>query len=360
MPDLPIRLIDHLRRIGARAIARLPASVQVRLSGEPPVVVDGLTLDPHVQFVRADRNRRGQPGLCEPSVEAGRARYRHETRAFRGPITPVASVRDFDIPGGDGQPMRVRHYAPEPSGGARPLTVYLHGGGFTIGDLDTHDEPCRILCRHGETHVLSIGYRLAPEHPFPAALDDTLAALRWAQSHAAELGADPARVAIGGDSAGGTLAAVASRLTARKGTPPAAQLLIYPATDSETERPSRALFGEGYFLSRADHDAFTRYYTGGTGVPRADPRVSPLRATDLRRLPPALVITAGFDFLRDEGEAYGQALMAAGNTVRMERRPGLGHGFIHMTGVTPAARRAMIRAAHDWRTLLEERPRRSG
>ena len=352
MNDAPIRLREHLQRVVARALGRLPAGVQVRLSGEPPVRVDELTLDPHVQIVRALRRRRGVPGLCEPSPEAGRARYRRESLVFRGPPTPVGTVRDFEIPGGAG-PVRVRHYAPPSTESPRPLTVYLHGGGFVIGDLDTHDEPCRILCRHGAAHVLSVEYRLAPEHPFPAGLDDARAALRWARAHAAALGADSARVAIGGDSAGGNLAAVAARLATDEGRPPFAQLLIYPATDSETPRPSQALFGDGYFLSQADRDAFSRYYLEGTGIDGADPRVSPLHA-DLSGLPPALVVTAGFDMLRDEGEAYAEALRAAGSPARLLRVPGMGHGFIHMTGVTPAARAAMIQVARDWRALLDD------
>jgi acetyl esterase len=197
-----------------------------------------------------------------------------------------------------------------------------------------------------------VDYRLAPEHPFPAALDDTLAALRWAQAHAAELGADPARVAVGGDSAGGNLAAVASQLTVRD-RPPFAQLLIYPATDSETERPSQKLFSEGYFLSQGDRDAFARYYLEGTGVTGDDPRVSPLLAPDLSGLAPALVVTAGFDILRDEAEAYRDALAAAGTPARLTCLSAHGHGFLHMTGVSPGARAAMVRVAEDWRSLLE-------
>jgi acetyl esterase len=349
-PDRPLRLADRVERLVARVLVRLPPRVQVLLSGEPAVSVDGRTLDPHVQLVRALRRRRNRGGLCEPTPEEARARFRREGVLFRGPVTPVASVRDFDIPG-PGGPLRVRHYGPD-AREPRPLTVYLHGGGYVIGDLDTHDEACRILCRHAGVHVLSVDYRLAPEHPFPAALDDTLAALRWAQAHAAELGADPARVAVGGDSAGGNLAAVASQLTARE-RPPFAQLLIYPPTDSETERPSQELFSEGYFLSQGDRDAFARHYLEGTGVTGDDPRVSPLFAPDLSGLAPALVVTAGFDILRDEAEAYRDALEAAGTPARLTCLSAHGHGFLHMTGVSPGARAAMVRVAEDWRALLE-------
>lgn len=348
--DRPVTRAEHLQRMVARAFGKLPGSVLVRLSGRPPVVMDGQTLDPHVQWVLSMRGRRGHRGLVEPTPQLGRARFRRECRAMGMPATPVGSVRDFEIPGPAG-PLQVRHYAPaddEP----RPLTVYLHGGGFTIGDLDTHDEPCRILCREGRMHVLSVDYRLAPEHPFPAAPDDAMAALRWAQAHAAELGADPARVAVGGDSAGGNLAAVLS-IEAAHDRPPAAQLLIYPATDSETRRPSEAKFSDDFFLSMASRHGFSHCYTGATRHTGMEWRVSPLRAPELGGLAPALVVTAGFDILRDEGDEYARALTAAGTRTEHVRFPSLGHGFLHMTTITPAARAAMVRIAHGWRELLD-------
>jgi acetyl esterase len=335
---MSLRVQDRLRYFVARAISRLPDAVKIRLSGEAPVIVDGQQLDPQVQLLRAVRRKLGVHGLLEPSIERGRARYRHETNNFRGPMTKVAAVRDFTIGS-----LRVRHYSP----GVRnaPLTVYLHGGGFTIGDLDTHDEPCRILCHHGDTHVLSIDYRLAPEHPFPAALEDTAVALAWAQENAASLGADPDRVGIGGDSAGANLATVVARLTSRK---PAAQLLFYPPTDGTARPPSYDFFGEGFFLSCADRDGFGRAYA----APGPDSRASPLLAPDLAVLPAALLITAGFDILRDEGEAYAEALRLAGVAVQSRRYPGLGHGFIHLTGVCTTARDAVREIAREWGAFL--------
>ena len=268
-------LCERLQLALLRAIGRLPARLQTWLGGGP-VRVDGETLDPMVQIVRGVRRRRNPYGLVEPTPEIARQRFRHETLAFRGRVTPVGAVRDFTIPGGAG-PLPARHYAPAASH-AQPLVVYLHGGGWVIGDLDTHDEPCRILCAHARMHVLSVDYRLAPEHPFPDALDD-----------------------------------------ARAGTPPAAQLLVYPPTDSVTPRPSQSLFGFGYFLSRVDREEFSRHYLGGTGATGADPRVSPLLGRDLAGQPPAFVVTAGFDLLRDEGEAYAAALEAAGTPVQLGR-----------------------------------------
>ena len=343
-------LADRIEGLAIRAIARLPPAVAVRLSGEPAVTSERMTLDPHVQLARAVRRRRSPHGLCEPTLEAARARYRRETLVAQWPRTPVAAVADFEIEGGAGQALRVRHYAPEEGRGA-PLTVYLHGGGFVIGDLETHDEPCRILCREGRMHVLAVEYRLAPEHPLPAAIDDAGAALCWAQAHAVELGADPAAVGIGGDSAGANLATVVSIL-ARGGRPPAAQLLVYPPADSLTERPCQSLYGAGYFLDQADRDAFEGHYLEGTGLDGGDWRVSPLFADDHSGLPPALLVTAGFDLLRDEGEAYGDALEAAGSPVRRLRLDAHGHGFVHMTGVSPGARRAMEEVARAWREVL--------
>jgi acetyl esterase len=349
-----ISLSDRVQRLLVRVLARLPGSVQVRLSGRPPTVVDGQALDPQLQFVISVRRRRNPYGYVEPTVEEGRARLRHETAVFGVPRTAVGSVRDFTI-SGDGGPLRVRHYAPLAGDKRpRPLTVFLHGGGFAVGDLDTHDEPCRLLCRNGDTHVLSVDYRLAPEHPFPAALDDTLTALQWAQANAGSLGADPTRVALGGDSAGGNLTAVASRLAARERRPPVAQLLIYPATDSETPRPSQALFGHGYLLDQRDREAFSGLYLCGTGLSGTDPRVSPLLAEDLGELPPALVVIAGFDILRDEGDAYAEALRAAGTSVRTIREPGLSHAFLNMTAVVPAAHRATVAIGEAWRAMLAE------
>ena len=330
-------------------MAHLPDRVKIWLSGTPPVIVDGQQLDPQMQLLRSLRRRNPRPGLVEPTVTAGRARYRRETLAFRGPVTKVGAVRDIEIPGPAGA-LRARHYAPLDQSAA-PLTVYFHGGGFVLGDLDTHDEPCRLLCRYAGVHLLSVEYRLAPENPFPAALDDAAAALRWAQTNAATLGANPIGVSIGGDSAGANLSAVVSRLASRENAP-RAQLLIYPPTDGTTPRRSYELFGDGFFLSEKDRRAFGRFYAG-TKPHEVDARRSPLLASDLSNLPPALIVTAGFDLLRDEGEAYAKALADAGNTSRLKRYPGLGHGFIHMTGVCSGARRAMIDVAREWRALLD-------
>jgi acetyl esterase len=212
-----------------------------------------------------------------------------------------------------------------------------------------------VLCRHAGVHVLAVEYRKAPEHPFPAAVHDARAAFAWAAEHARELGADPGRTAVGGDSAGGNLSAVVSRLAKRDGGPaPALQLLIYPATDIEHELPSVGLFGEGFYLTRADRDWYHAQYLDGRT--EDDPLDSPLLEGDLSGLPPALVATAAFDPLRDEGEAYAQALRDAGVPVVARRFRGLVHGFINMTALNPASHDALVEIAGGVRSLLSIRP----
>ena len=295
------------------------------------------------------------PAHGNPEPAEVRARVHHEALMFSLVKTEVGGVRELQVDGAAGK-LRARHYWPPRAGasGKQPLLVFLHGGGFVICDLDTHDEACRILCRHAQIQVLSIAYRLAPEHPFPAAVDDALVAFRWAVEHAGELGADPDRVVVGGDSAGGNLSAVTSQLAAHNAGPtPALQLLIYPATDlTEARTASGRLFGDGFFLTENDRQWSTRHYFAGTEADRSDPRASPALADDPSGLAPAIVVTAGFDPLRDEGEAYAEALRQAGTPAVSYRTPELIHGFINMTPV-PAARDAMLRLSEMVRASLE-------
>jgi acetyl esterase len=342
-----------MQYIAVRLLAQVPDRMKIALSGEPAIVVEGQQLDPMVQLLRASRRRRGFQGLIHPSIEAGRRRYRRETRDFRGPATAVRDVRELTIDGPAGA-LRLRHYIPDSTVAPVGLLVYLHGGGFVIGDLETHDEPCRILCRHGATHVLSVDYRLAPEHPFPAAVEDATAAFAWACANASTLGCDPGRVSIGGDSAGANLAAVVA-LSAPVECRPAAQMLIYPATEVGVSRPSQSLFGDGYLLTRRDCTAFFRHYVGDSRT--TDARVAPAAMGNLSAAPPAFVVIAGFDVLRDEGEAFAAALGDAGVAVRLERCLAFEHGFIHLTGICPSVRRAMHRIGHEWSAFVDQQRR---
>jgi acetyl esterase len=331
----------------ARLLDRAPAAIRLLLSRRSRVRIDGQTLDPTLQLAAALRPQHDRGREIREHPLRARAALRRDALAFRGPSTPVGAVRDLTVEGAAG-PLDARLYTPV-GADCPPLLVYFHGGGFSQGDLDTHDEPCRILCREAGHVVLSVAYRLAPEHRFPAAAEDACAAFRWAQAHADALGANPARIGAGGDSAGGTLAAVAAQAF-RDDRPPVGQLLIYPSTDTPTDRPSRHRF-DGFFLPDASRAAYHHVYTEGTGTDERDPRLSPIYG-DLAGLAPALLVTAGFDVLRDEGEAYADALREAGSPVEAYREPSLVHGFVNMTGFSRAARRATVALAHRWRALV--------
>ena len=294
------------------------------------------------------------PPVEELPVAAARERLAHDARVFAGARFRVAEVRDLEIAGGDGR-LPARLYvgagAPTPS----PLLVYFHGGGWTLGSVESHDNVCRFLATEAGIRVLSIGYRLAPESRFPAAADDAIASFRDAVARVAELGADPERVAVGGDSAGGNLAAVCC-LDARgsHGPEPCFQLLIYPAVQlGDRKRPSYTLFGEGFFLTTAEMDWFDAHYLGPDPESAArDPRAAPLRAEDHSSLPPALVVVAGYDPLRDEGIDYAERLREAGVDVELQRAPGLPHGFANAAGLGRAAPAAMREVAASLRRAL--------
>ena len=230
MPRLPVtaRAGIRVQQWIAHALDALPPAAQVQLSGRPPVELDGDTLDPATQLALAMLERRREPPPETLTPAQARLARRRLSAVYAGKPTPVGAVSDLQLEHDGAGPTRARHYAPRELGEPHPLLVYYHGGGFTYGDLDTHDGLCRILCRHAGAHVLAVDYRLAPEDPFPAAVDDARTALRWAFAHAADLGADPRRIGVGGDSAGGNLAAVVSQLAGRDGgPPPVLQLLIY-------------------------------------------------------------------------------------------------------------------------------------
>ncbi|HET6699128.1 MAG TPA: alpha/beta hydrolase [Nocardioidaceae bacterium] len=297
-------------------------------------------VDPHVAGLLQFLADSGTPPVHASSPEQARDAFRALAVGLRQPqhVVPVRRTCETTVPGGDGErPARI--YRPEVDGPV-PTVVLFHGGGWVIGDLDTHDNMARSICRDAAAVVVSVDYRLAPEAPFPAGLEDALAATRWAAEHLDELGGD-ARLAVAGDSAGGNLAAVvAQQLRDADGPELAAQFLVYPATDAPGEYASRIENGEGYFLELATMEWFIGHYAAVPAT-RADPRISPLRAESLRGLPPAVVVTAEYDPLRDEGEAYAAALRAAGVPTEVRRFEGMIHGFFDMGPLSPGAQEAV-------------------
>ncbi|MCY1345491.1 Acetyl esterase [compost metagenome] len=275
------------------------------------------------------------------------ADYRAALAAMPGfaPGDAIAAQQDLTLDGAAG-PLQARLYRPDDSA-ALPLVIYFHGGGFVLCGLDSHDNICRSLARRSGALVLSVDYRLAPEARFPAAADDAVAAVRWAAAHAVQLGADPSRIAVAGDSAGGNLAAVACQQLRGSGIALRHQLLLYPYLDCTDAAAGSASYREcatGYFLSAAELDWYRAQYLANP-ADAADVRASPLRQRDLHRLPSTTIITAGFDPLRDQGEAYGEALQRAGNSATVRRWPGQFHGFISMQGAIDAASDALDAAA---------------
>lgn len=293
----------------------------------------------------------GRPRLNTLPHAAGRKMVDKMSEDSEAAPPAVASVDDgaFAGPGGE---IHFRRYRPLGSApGPLPTLVYYHGGGFVIGTIETHDSTCRRLANRSCCQVISIDYRLAPEHPFPTPIDDGIAAFRHIRDNAASFEADPARIAVGGDSAGGAMAAVVCQ-SCRNGAEkmPAFQMLIYPATDSSRESASRKAFAEGYFLTKELIDWFWNAYAP-PGTDLADLRLSPLLAKDFAGLPPAFVLTAGFDPLRDEGRAYANRLIDAGVKTTYVNYPGTIHGFFSLTrflhqGIKANDEAAAVLAAH--------------
>ncbi|PZW37843.1 acetyl esterase [Humitalea rosea] len=287
------------------------------------------------------------------SPEEARASYMAGREATMPAPMPVAEVRDIAIPGPHGAiPLRLYRPATAPASGS-PALAFFHGGGWVLGNLESHDGVCRHLAGRSGCVVVAVDYRLAPEHKFPGALDDAFAATRWLAAEALALGLDPTRLAVGGDSAGGNLAAAACLLAREAGGSPAIafQLLLYPATDFAMDTGSHRSFGEGHLLTRANMVWFRDHYLNHPGE-AADWRASPLRAASLAGLPPAYVLTASHDPLRDEGEAFALRLVEAGIPVTLWRVPGLIHGFLPMGKAIAASGAALDRVAAALRAGL--------
>ncbi|BBZ38435.1 alpha/beta hydrolase [Mycobacterium conspicuum] len=333
----PTRLTSRLQgvvtSVGVKVIPWVPPGAARVLSGGRAVIIDGNTLDPTLQLMLSGLHAVGIDGLAiDDDVAVSRAQMREMVVGMPGPQIHV-TVDDLALPGPAGE-IPARHYRPATgpdTDQATDLLVFYHGGGWSLGDLDTYDALCRLTCRDAGIQVLSIDYRLAPEHPAPAAIEDAYAAFEWAYEHGAELGARPGRVAVGGDSAGGNLAAVVCQLARDAGGPaPILQWLLYPRTDFTAQTRSLGLFASGFLLTKRDMDFFESQYLRGSGLDKTDPRVSPARAESLSGLAPALIAVAGFDPLRDEGESYAAALRAAGTPVDLRALGSLTHGFANL------------------------------
>ena len=322
------------QRLVVRKLLSLPTPVLRLMSGGGVVYQGGRTLDPRLQYLASQA--RNAPAMITLSPEEARRTSAAALDVMRGAPEPGVRIEPLTIagPGGD---IRARVYRPETQSPEAPVMVFAHMGGGVIGDLETSQIFCGILARTARAPVISVDYRLAPEHRFPAGLEDTLAAYRYARDHANDFGAPRDKAAIGGDSIGGNFAAVVCQELKRLGEPqPALQLLVYPCVDVACDSASMTTYADAFPLNRATMDWFMGHYMGPGDSP-ADPRLSPLRTPDLTGLAPAVVVTAGFDPLLDQGEAYAQRLKAAGVPTVYRCYDSLAHAFLSFTGVVPCA-----------------------
>jgi acetyl esterase len=309
-------------------------------------------LDPQIEVIIALVKKANAPEYWQLTPDQAREQYqlRVAKLALR---EEIFRSEDRRVPG-PSKDIPVRIYTPRPPkpGEKFPILVWYHGGGFVIGSLDTHDSACRLLANRSECIVVSVDYRLAPEYKFPAGVDDCMAALNWVVRHASEFGGDPNCLAVGGDSAGANLATVVAIMSRDAGQPKLAmQLLLYPCVAPEPESPSHRKFAEGYLLTRKTMTWFYQLYLR-TKTDLKDFRFAPLVADDLSNLPPALVIVAGYDPLRDEGVDYARRLIEAGNAVNLVNYEGMIHGFFLMGGAVDAAKRAVAESAQALRNAF--------
>jgi acetyl esterase/lipase len=311
-----------------------------------------MPVDPQVEWVLARIREAGSPEYWQMTPQQARDWHNRKAGLLDVKPEPVFNVEDRTIssPATD---IPVRIYTPRASDGALPVLVWLHGGGHVVGSLDSYDALCRQLALQADCIVVSVDYRLAPEHKFPAGVDDSIAALEWAGLHAADFGGDPARLAVGGDSAGANLASVCAILARDAGGPRLCfQLLVYPRTAADETLPSHHEFAEGYLLTRKTILWFHDHYRS-SDADRHDFRYAPLICRDLSRLPPALVIVGEYDPLRDDGIAYATRLEQAGNAVELTQYPGMIHPFFSMSGAVDAGKRAIRQASSALKRAFE-------
>jgi acetyl esterase/lipase len=317
-----------------RALLSLPTPILRGLAGGGVTHVGGRTLDPRFQFLAA-QGAKG-PALSDFPADIARAGSAQSLLPVQGRPEPGVRIEPMSVPGAEGD-IRARAYHPKDQDPTAPLLVFAHFGGGVIGDMDTCEVFCTLLARVARCVVLSVDYRLAPEHRFPAGLDDVLAAYRWARDHTARFGAPAGKVAIGGDSMGGNFSAIVAQEMKRAAEPqPVLQLLIYPAMDVASDSASMTTYRDAYPLSRATMEWFMGHYMGPEDSP-SNPRLSPGRSQDLAGLAPAVIATAGFDPLLDQGEDYARRLRAAGVPTVYRCYDHLAHAFTAFTGAVPAA-----------------------
>jgi acetyl esterase/lipase len=346
MPDTAIQ------KAALRGVLSLPRPVLRILSGGGVVYQGGRTLDPRLQFIA--HQARNSPPLNSLTPQEARLATAQGLKTLEGPLEPGVAVEALSI-AGPGGPIAARAYRPAEQDPAAPVMVFAHMGGGVIGDLDTCHVFCSLLAAIARCPVLSVNYRLAPENRFPAGLEDVLDAYRWALDNAGRFGGPAGRAAIGGESMGGNFAAVICQELRRHGErQPTLQLLLYPAVDVASETPSMTTYADAYPLSRSLMEWFMGHYLGPGDDP-ADPRLSPLKASDLSGLAPAIIATAGFDPLVDQGEAYAKRLQSAGVPLAYRCYDNLSHGYAAFTGVTPAADVACREVAGLVRESIEGR-----
>lgn len=345
---IPSKLLGAVEFHVVKTVMGLPQPALRRLAGRP-VVLDGQTLATDLQAMLRLQKLVGKRGLGgAPSIAQGRADL-VENAVLVGGSQPIGAVRELTVAG-----LPARHYLPHGARSAdraQPVLLFFHGGGFMYGDLDSHDAPCRVLAEESGVAVLSVDYGLGPEHPFPTAFDHGEAALRWVVDHADELGVDPSRIGVAGDSAGANLAAWVAIAAARADLPLAFQLLVYPCADPARDTESYRLFGDGFYLTREGIGLINDTYLP-TAAERVDDRVALLGVDLPSGLAPAYVVTAGFDPLRDEGEAYAARLAEAGVPAELHRAVDQIHGFLNIVGVGRSSRREVLAIAHRVRSAL--------
>ena len=342
-----------LRRLILRLMLMLPESWLIKLSGGKPFKIGERTLDPQIQFIM--HQGRNNPPMSELGPDGAKEAANEALEMIAAKPEPGVIISDSTIPADGGHRIPVRVYRPEVQNPDAPLMVYYHQGGGVIGNLDWPNVLCSMISKSAGCPVVSVDYRLAPEHKFPAGLEDCISAYEWGLRNAESLGAPSGMASIGGDSMGGNFSAIIAQEMIRQQKPvPELQLLIYPATDIETDYPSRQDYGETFTLTTELMAWFMdQYLPDGTDL--SDQRISPGLEVDLSGLPPAIVITAGFDPLVDEGDAYAKRLEDAGIDVIHKRYDRLAHGFTGFTGVSKAADKACREIAEMVFVMYEKR-----